>query len=529
MNNNSKQNSSGAKNYDPGSRLRGRVVLTGDLKLESPLIIGSGLEDNADLDVLRDVNGHPYIPGSSLAGVIRSVLKTFFQAGTEEAEAFSEKFQLLGHDKQAKKENTEKNNGHSDYMSAITFADAELKDPGKYRIIVRDSVRIDPKSATAADKGKFDYELVDKGAVFKLRIEGEIRGSAETTALVKRLMLRIKQLFKEEQIRLGAKTNAGFGKVSLDSEKLRYFDFSDGKHVRGWLSWSSDNPESLAAGGCTEIGEADVLGDDVNLEYPKKYFHFKGSFAIRNSLIIRSYDPGEIEPGEDPDAVMLHRGSGDTLEYILPGTSLKGAFRHQALKIWNTYRNDDYDHDSGAEYLNSLNEFTRLFGFVQVKGSGADAEEGQSALKGRVRFEETVLPAAKNPWHKLQQRVKIDRFTGGAVDSALFNSVPVWQPDDKGLVELEITADISDDWEAGLLLLVIKDLWTGYLAVGGEKSIGRGVFQGRTGELEYDGIKATLVEKDGAVELESDDKENTVQKLDELVSAVVKGKEETHE
>jgi len=39
--------------------------------------------------------------------------------------------------------------------------------------------------------------------------------------------------------------------------------------------------------------------------------------------------------------------------------------------------------------------------------------------------------------------------------------------------------------EAGLMLLVLKDLWTGDLAIGGEKGIGRGVFNGIAAFIKY--------------------------------------------
>ena len=41
----------------------------------TPLAIGSGQSDIfSDALVIRDVNGLPYIPGSSLAGIVRSMI-----------------------------------------------------------------------------------------------------------------------------------------------------------------------------------------------------------------------------------------------------------------------------------------------------------------------------------------------------------------------------------------------------------------------------------------------------------------------
>jgi len=47
----------------------------------------------------------------------------------------------------------------------------------------------------------------------------------------------------------------------------------------------------------------------------------------------------------------------------------------------------------------------------------------------------------------------------------------------------QIEIEGCEKHEAGLLLLILKDLWTGDLAVGGEKSIGRGVFQGHKAKI----------------------------------------------
>jgi hypothetical protein len=80
-------------------------------------------------------------------------------------------------------------------------------------------------------------------------------------------------------------------------------------------------------------------------------------------------------------------------------------------------------------------------------------------------------------------RVKIDRFTGGAYESALFSEQPEIGIPDKESVTLDLTLRNPNDAELGLLLLLLKDLWTGDLPIGGESSVGRGRLKG---------IKATL-------------------------------------
>ena len=48
-----------------------RVYYRYIFRLKSPLALGSGISDNTDSDVLLDSRGVPYIPATSIAGVIR--------------------------------------------------------------------------------------------------------------------------------------------------------------------------------------------------------------------------------------------------------------------------------------------------------------------------------------------------------------------------------------------------------------------------------------------------------------------------
>lgn len=71
--------------------------------------------------------------------------------------------------------------------------------------------------------------------------------------------------------------------------------------------------------------------------------------------------------------------------------------------------------------------------------------------------------------------------------------------------------------EAGLMLLVLKDLWTGDLVVGGEKAIGRGVFEGESATISFDGEKIEL--QKGVAPLTGADNEK--KKLQGCVDALV--------
>jgi CRISPR/Cas system CSM-associated protein Csm3 (group 7 of RAMP superfamily) len=90
----------------------------------------------------------------------------------------------------------------------------------------------------------------------------------------------------------------------------------------------------------------------------------------------------------------------------------------------------------------------------------------------------------------VQNRVKIDRFTGGSYPGALFNQQPVFgRPNSATTLKLKLilrqSSQNNTDFKAqvGLLLLLLKDLWTGDLPLGGEISVGRGRLQGCEAKL----------------------------------------------
>jgi CRISPR/Cas system CSM-associated protein Csm3 (group 7 of RAMP superfamily) len=89
----------------------------------------------------------------------------------------------------------------------------------------------------------------------------------------------------------------------------------------------------------------------------------------------------------------------------------------------------------------------------------------------RLRVSECVI---ENSQQLRQARIRIDRFTGGVVDGALFDE----EPDFRGKIHLHLELRNPRAGEPGLLLLLLKDLLTRDLALGGTSSVGRGVVTG---------------------------------------------------
>ena len=79
--------------------------------------------------------------------------------------------------------------------------------------------------------------------------------------------------------------------------------------------------------------------------------------------------------------------------------------------------------------------------------------ERNKAIKGRIKIEEKPI-TIDTFVEEIQYRIKIDRFTGGVMNNALFDSMPIWAGQgDESMVTLELDIDRYQDWEAGLMLL----------------------------------------------------------------------------
>ena len=153
---------------------------------------------------------------------------------------------------------------------------------------------------------------------------------------------------------------------------------------------------------------------------------------------------------------------------ILSGTSLGGALRARGLKIANTI--------SKNNQKKTRDLIDDIFG-IEMKG---DVQPRAS----RVLVEEKVVEQSADAPQLVQNRVSLDRFAGGARDTALFNEQPVFGGDDT-IVKLRLSLFDPACHEIGLLLLLLKDLWTGDLPLGGESSVGRGRLQGKDAKLTY--------------------------------------------
>ena len=343
-------------------------------------------------------------------------------------------------------------NNDNDSQSAIMINDIILKN---YSLVLRDGVKIDPYTQSAINGAKYDYEAIEKGAesenelemIIKLR-EFHRNKSQEIEEMIKFLADVV-----VGGILLGALTTKGFGKVKGEVCKVYCYDFTKPKLLKAWLY--------------QEEGVAFYEGQDTGLENENDLV-IVADFAIKSSLIIKG---GKENHGQKTKEVTLK--SGD--DFVIPGTSIKGVISKQAQLILDSLEQDKV-------FLDSL------------MGCSNDNEKAKSRLYVEEAYIDNTKVTAKP-----QSRIRIDRFTNAAMAGGLFTSEPIRQDNDEPTVRMKMTVKDCQDYEAGLLLFILKDLWTGVLPLGGEKLIGRGILQGLRAEIAYRGNSFEIIENNGMV------------------------------
>lgn len=420
------------------SSVIGKISITGDLVLRSPLLIGDGegetSENFRDVHVLKNLQDKPFIPGTSLCGVLRDWLEAIAPAWTAKIFGDTEEMQ-----------------------SSIQLEDIVLTDG---EIIARDGVRIDGLTGTVDGDGKYDFEVIERGVSGKFNLLITLRGfhvdknfrgdkNYSLDKILDVIALLLRRLL--DGIRLGALTTKGFGLVVAENLRAELFDFRDKADVGAWLMKKPATKEISPSNKNFSDSPNNLVVDAV--------------FGFNSSFIIRDYEIDAADKDKNISAVALKSGN----DFVVPGTSLKGIFRHRAEYIFDKLGID-------KKPLNDL-----------MGHSTSDAK-----IKSRFIVSESYI-APKNFSQVEHTRNKIDRLTGGTLQGTLFTTKPAYQ-NKRDMPTLKIHFEIREakDFEVALAIFLLRDLWLGHVAIGGEKSVGRGTIGGLSAEINFKDKTYTL-------------------------------------
>lgn len=457
-------------------RLLSRITL----EALSPLVIGSGNKNiKTDSVVAKDVNEFPYIPATTLAGLIRHSLPEEEQRRWMGFQTKEESYgsQLILSEAKILSENGKPIDGLSNKEDAVKQLCHQLP--------IRQHVRINHQGV-AEKNGKFDEEIVPKGMRFCF--EMELMSEEDDNEIMDKILSTI----QSNGFRIGSGSRSGFGQISIVSILHRKLNLSIPEDLKLYLSksssleniWEGFEPYTLA-----ENTNTDYISYELTLQ-PTDFMFFGAGFGNECSDMTFVREP-VIQWDNDDRACIIEKEK----VILIPGSSVKGALAHRTAYHYNKLKGcfaDGKSADELQDHVGKNNKAVRL-----LFGSEGD-KRGKDKKRGNILISDVTQTQTEELEKKVLNHVKIDRFTGGAVPGALFSEEVLYSPENSFTLELllykaAITEDKKDkeDKEKALKAFetALTDLCKGYLPLGGGVNRGNGTFKGilkKDGETIYE-------------------------------------------
>lgn len=416
-----------------------RYTITATLTAAGPIHIG-GAHQGLATDMLCAVNGAGdfYLPGPSLAGALRGELQA---RDVQEAV-------LWGDDT-------------TESASRVRVADAPATTSPVVEI--RDGVTIQARTGTAEPGKLYTREVLPAGTSFAARIEIEELPKEPA----QRLAQNLAQLLAIDGITVGAFKTKGLGHLRACDVRLTRTDLATPTGLLNLL-----------------FGEPDELPfDAVALPARGAQVTIRIDWRARGPVLVsRATDGGGV------DTVPLTAGGPQGERLCLPGSSIKGALRSQAERIVATMA-------AGAVAKAEVTAVGDLFGAAGER-SVQDGTARNTGWRGALRVADVHCLAALPPHSAIGfaepvdgpalavgDHVAIDRWTGGALDSALYSVLEPWQTQSGQwepinlVVELQRIPAERRDAALGLLYLVCRDLCDGWFGIGYGTARGYGAIE----------------------------------------------------
>ncbi len=445
-------------------RYLARVVL----EAETPLFVGSG-ETSLLKDALvqKDLHGFPMIQGTSLTGVLRHSL--------EDAKSIKGEDSLFGYQAPKGKKGL---GSRLQISSAYLLLDKNgtvaegLEIAEKYKELnkifddlpARQHVRINHQGvADKENNGLFDNEVVYKGCQFIFEIE--LKGTDKDEAAWQEVLNEL----ASPLFRIGQGTRNGYGKLKVAECKQKVFKLKDESDFDAYLNFNPSFNAKIEVLQDYKPKKSDDLTHYQLVLKPDDFFMFGAGY-------------GDDEVDNVPLVENTVAYNADILDLanevtIIPGASIKGAISHRTAFYYNRklerYANEN-DADKKvepAEITGSNNK--AVYSLFGEKG-GED-----NAQRGKVIINDLYLPTAKND--KIFNHVAIDRFTGGAMDGALFSEKVSYleKADETITLDVFVEKNQLDDEIINALECALEDICKGLLPLGGMVTKGHGSFTGK--------------------------------------------------
>ena len=481
-----------------------RLIARVTIEAATPLAIGSGKKSIlTDATINRDANDLPFIPGTTLTGLIRHAideelaerLMGFIKKKNDKKDEYEvEGSRLIVTEAKLLNRKGKAIDGLLNLETACDDEDKAFLDGFKHAPI-RQHAKINHRGVTE-DKGKFDEEVVPKGARFCF--EMELMANPKSEEELAGYKQDFKDLLKKlgaDGFRVGGKSRNGFGKIEVVGEACLYreLDLSLPADLDLYLKKSASLAETWDGYEPLELEKPqESRYTRYKLEITPKDFLFFGS-GFGNEDVDHSYIKEQhITWDGDGNSGRWH---SQNLSLVVPASSVKGALAHRTAFHFNKLAErfaDDIPAEELANHSGKHNEAVcALFG---SEGNDDDnqpykkenaTERCDGKRRGHVLFADIVTLKNTKTDKKIHNHVKIDRFTGGAIEGALFDEEALLaHPDEPEMLELELLVDVDERINEDQRIILafeeaLKDVCKGLLPLGGNVNKGYGQFDGK--------------------------------------------------
>ncbi len=357
------------------------------LTTKSPFSVCSGMDEFSDKDIIKR-GDEPFIPGSTLAGVFRNYIKmNGLDSSSKSIDEIDKDFFGYIHRGDSKEE-------HKARQSGIIFGDGVLAKNGcsdssasnaenpkkesepKFIISFRDGVKLGDRK-TAIDTGKYNYEIIEKGAKFEAIIEYHGKKADVFKELIKQIAIAI----NSGEIRIGSKVSRGLGYMGAE-----YIEKTFGKgKVNDWLEFDPYCSSKWKDGKFTsskDLGSKKIYGIEADIEIPDTLMI--RDYNVDPNIIIENNSEKSMKIGSNSKTSMIDEKNSEgekaksypnieKLDYgqlcsscindnaenqsitkyaVIPGTTWAGAFSHRAKVILEEILYSMNLEDIGVDVIN---------------------------------------------------------------------------------------------------------------------------------------------------------------------------------
>lgn len=470
------------------------------LEALSPLSIGG--EDALsyfDMNIARDANGLPTIPGSSIAGVLRHMTED--RLGSEKANKWfgfnNQTGKVKRRDARLKFTFGYVHNSKNEAVRGMIAQEHLQEDEILNHLVLdhpmkREHVAINARGVTDG-RGKFERIAAPKGTRFSFEVSAWLEQEASDVEIEE--ICNILTFLKMQEFRLGGSTRRGYGQVKVDRFTLKNFNVNNVQEIRNARNQVPSDAFAVQNNSNTQNTSAFIL--DLKLT-PLQFWRIGSgdiSFTASNDgkeadllPLIETQIQWPDDKASDENKGELYKFNNGKIKLAIPASSIKGALRHRTLFHYNrlsgrmidvgtlsgNFKNEYLENPDGKAKPKDIdskfhdefgpNALDALFGSAKERKDGYGITLGQIGL---VILDDAEMEVKQSDIIRIEHN-SIDRFTGGVLTGYLYSEEVVTG----GTFNLKISLlpFKTNNKENKIIIqsfcLAIEDLVGGRLAIG---------------------------------------------------------------